>query len=109
MNLIKRYLFVVAVVVLTACNESAPRNEAQGGLLSLNGTKLYVKTMGSGEPIIVIHGGPVLEHGYLLPHLEPLSRDYRLIFFDQRLSGRSSPLGFERNSTGSPCERHCTP
>ncbi len=90
MNLIKRHLFVVAVVVLTACNESAPRNEAQGGLLSLNGTELYVKTMGSGEPIIVIHGGPVLEHGYLLPHLEPLSRDYRLIFFDQRLSGRSS-------------------
>ena len=90
MNLIKRHLFVVAVIVLTACNESAPRNEAKGGLLSLNGTELYVKTMGSGESIIVIHGGPVLEHGYLLPHLEPLSRDYRLIFFDQRLSGRSS-------------------
>jgi len=61
------------------------------GLEAVNGTELWVKRMGSGEPILVVHGGPVLEHGYLLPHLAPLAEDYELIFFDQRLSGRSAP------------------
>jgi proline iminopeptidase len=32
----------------------------------------------------------VLEHGYLLPHLNKLAETHRLILFDQRLSGRSS-------------------
>jgi len=31
-----------------------------------------------------------MEHGYLLPHLEPLADQYELIFYDQRLSGRSA-------------------
>ncbi|MCP4203580.1 MAG: alpha/beta fold hydrolase [bacterium] len=61
------------------------------GLEAVNGTELWVKRMGSGEPIVVVHGGPVLEHGYLLPHLAPLAEHYELVFFDQRLSGRSAP------------------
>ncbi len=61
------------------------------GLAAINGTELWVKRMGSGEPIVVVHGGPVLEHGYLLPHLAPLAEHYELVFFDQRLSGRSAP------------------
>ena len=59
-------------------------------LVAVNGTELFVKRMGAGEPIVVVHGGPVLEHGYLLPHLEPLAEAYELIFYDQRLSGRSA-------------------
>jgi proline iminopeptidase len=59
-------------------------------LVAVNGTELFVKRMGAGEPIVVVHGGPVLEHGYLLPHLEPLAEEYELIFYDQRLSGRSA-------------------
>jgi len=37
------------------------------GLQAVNGTELWVKRLGSGEPVVVVHGGPVLEHGYLLP------------------------------------------
>lgn len=61
------------------------------GLVAVNGTELWVKRLGAGEPIVVVHGGPLLDHGYLLPHLEPLAADHELIFFDQRLSGRSAP------------------
>ncbi|MFY0591101.1 alpha/beta fold hydrolase [Roseivirga sp.] len=60
------------------------------GTLMINGSEVFYKTMGEGEPLIVIHGGPVLDHSYLLPHLEPLAQDYQLIFYDQRASGRSS-------------------
>jgi proline iminopeptidase len=59
-------------------------------LLEVNGTELFIRRMGAGEPIIVVHGGPVLEHGYFLPHFARLARDFELIFFDQRLSGRSA-------------------
>ncbi len=86
----------VLCVQLVACERSvSDRSVAQPqvideGLRPINGTELYVKRMGSGPPVIVVHGGPVLEHGYLLPHLMPLARSYELIFYDQRLSGRSA-------------------
>ena len=64
----------------------APRTE----MIAVNGTELFVKRIGRGNPILVIHGGPVLEHGYLLPHLAPLAKTNELIFYDQRLSGRSA-------------------
>ncbi len=54
------------------------------------GASLFVEAIGEGEPIIIIHGGPGLDHSYFLPYLEPLARDYRLIFYDQRASGRST-------------------
>ena len=60
-------------------------------LTPVNGTELFVTRLGEGEPIIVVHGGPMLEHGYLLPHLEPLAETHELILYDQRLSGRSAP------------------
>lgn len=46
--------------------------------------------MGEGEPLVVVHGGPVLDHSYFLPHFESLAQDYKLVFYDQRASGRSS-------------------
>lgn len=64
--------------------------QAEGRLIPVNGTELFVKTIGNGEPIVVIHGGPVLDHSYLFSHLKSLASNYRLIFYDQRLSGRSS-------------------
>ncbi len=60
------------------------------GLEPINGTELFMRSIGKGEPVIVIHGGPMLDHSYLFPHLEPLADSYRLVFYDQRLSGRSS-------------------
>jgi proline iminopeptidase len=49
-----------------------------------------VHRVGRGEPVVVVHGGPLLDHGYLLPWLAPLQDDHELVFFDQRLSGRSA-------------------
>lgn len=87
--------FLAQLLLLTSLLLIAPPAMAQnvsgdGDLVSINGTEIFVRRMGEGEPIVVIHGGPVLEHGYFLPYLEPLAKDYELIFFDQRLSGRSA-------------------
>ena len=80
-----------AAVTISACGKPSAEPPTEAGLLRINGTELYVKRIGSGEPIIVVHGGPMLEHGYLLPHLSSLADTYELIFYDQRLSGRSAP------------------
>jgi proline iminopeptidase len=63
----------------------APRDT----LLAVNGTNLFVHREGAGPAAIVVHGGPVLDHGYLRPYLAPLGRDLELVYYDQRLSGRS--------------------
>lgn len=59
-------------------------------LLPINGTSLFIREIGKGSPIIVVHGGPGLNHSYFLPHLNSLATKYRLIFYDQRACGNSS-------------------
>lgn len=50
---------------------------------------VYVKEIGSGTPVIVLHGGWGAEHSYLLDAFHGLDSQYRLIFYDQRGSLRS--------------------
>lgn len=82
-----RLLPLLALVLLLGCG---PGETA--GLRDLNGTQLFVRAMGAGEPVVFVHGGPLLEHGYFLPHVAPLGEDFRLVFYDQRLSGRSAAV-----------------
>jgi proline iminopeptidase len=41
---------------------------------------------------MLLHGGPGASHDYFLPHLLSLARHHRLIFIDERGSGRSQTL-----------------
>ena len=45
-----------------------------------------------GVLIYYVHGGPGANHDYFLPWLLPLARAHRLIFIDERGSGRSQRL-----------------
>lgn len=51
--------------------------------------QLYIREVGEGQPIIVLHGGPEFDHRYLLPELDCLSDSVRLVYYDQRGRGRS--------------------
>ena len=62
------------------------------GYVDVNGVWIYYKTVGRGQPLVVLHGGPGASHDYLLPHLIPLARRNRLVFIDERGSGRSPSL-----------------
>ena len=77
-------VFIISMVIPLAGAAADP-----GKVADINGTKLYVKEIGKGEPVIVIHGGPGLFHDYFLPHMEKLAKNRKLIFFDQRGNGRS--------------------
>lgn len=62
------------------------------GFVDSGGVLIYFKAMGKGEPLLILHGGPGASHDYLLPWLLPLMRRNRLIFIDERGSGRSQRL-----------------
>ncbi|MDX1586182.1 MAG: alpha/beta fold hydrolase [Balneolaceae bacterium] len=83
-------LLFLSLLMSSISAQSQDLQKTEGSLIGVNDTRLFVRTAGSGEPVIVIHGGPVLDHSYLFPHLKPIADEYLLIFYDQRLSGRSS-------------------
>jgi proline iminopeptidase len=60
-------------------------------MLQVPGARLYVREAGSGTPLLVLHGGPDFNHHALLPDLDRLSDVFRLVYYDQRGRGKSSP------------------
>jgi proline iminopeptidase len=64
----------------------------QQGFVDANGLMIYYMTLGRGEPLMILHGGPGASHDYFLPYLLPLARHNRLVFIDERGSGRSQKL-----------------
>jgi proline iminopeptidase len=62
------------------------------GFVDSNGAMIYYKMIGRGTPLLLAHGGPGASHDYLLPYLLPLMRTHKLIFIDERGSGRSSKI-----------------
>lgn len=62
-----------------------------GRLIEIDDTRLHVVERGEGEPLIVLHGGPGLDHHEFADYLHPLGEVCRLILVDQRSQGRSDP------------------
>jgi proline iminopeptidase len=63
-----------------------------GLLVDVVAAQLYVVEVGDPDsyPIVVLHGGPGMDHHEFADYLDPLAdRGYRLILVDQRASGRS--------------------
>ncbi len=64
----------------------------QEGFVDAHGVMLYYLILGRGEPLVVMHGGPGASHDYFLPYLLPLARHNKVVFIDERGSGRSQKL-----------------
>jgi len=97
----KRLLPVVAIALALLVSATTPHLTAQTtpavypqqeGYVDAHGVLIYFKSIGIGPPLMVLHGGPGASHDYFLPYLLPLARTHRLIFIDERGSGRSQRL-----------------
>ncbi len=91
--LIRALAFLVPLAAVTA---AAPPTDAvypiQEGFVDAHGVLIYYTSVGRGAPLLIVHGGPGASHDYFLPYLLPLARRNRLIFIDERGSGRSEKL-----------------
>jgi proline iminopeptidase len=56
--------------------------------MQVRDVSLFVKITGKGYPLLLMHGGPSLDHTTLLP-LQPLADQFTLVFYDHRCNGRS--------------------
>jgi proline iminopeptidase len=62
-----------------------------GRLVDVGDTQLHVVERGDGCPLLLLHGGPGLDHHEFADYLDPLADRLRLILVDQRAQGRSAP------------------
>ncbi len=96
MTRMKKALSFLALAFCSAISLRAQTAPAvyvqQEGFIDAHGVLIYYKSLGQGPPLVVVHGGPGADHTYFLPYLLGLARTHRLIFIDERGSGRSERL-----------------
>ncbi|HEY1902435.1 MAG TPA: proline iminopeptidase-family hydrolase [Terracidiphilus sp.] len=78
--------------LIVPCSAQTAVYPQQEGYVDAHGVLIYYVAFGNGSPLVVVHGGPGADYTYFLPYLLPLARTHRLIFIDERGSGRSQRL-----------------
>ena len=57
-----------------------------------DGYTIFIEPVGDGFPVIVLHGGPGMDHTMFRPYLDRLGDEFRLLYVDERGQGRSEPV-----------------
>jgi proline iminopeptidase len=86
-------VFVTSLLVVASAHATQAEN---GTTFDGPGGKIYYEIIGSGKaiPLVLVNGGPGLDHLYLHTSTawDVFALNRRVIFYDQRGNGRSSPL-----------------
>jgi proline iminopeptidase len=96
-------LFVLAAFLLSlpvlACSPAVAQAQVaasghstvhpEGDYVTVNGARLWYESEGSGEPLILVSGGPGISHDYFHPYFSSLRDSYRIIYFDALGRGKS--------------------
>jgi proline iminopeptidase len=86
------------VIASLASAANAQRSQVNGDAretrVPVGNASLYARSIGKGQPTIVLHGGPDFDHAYLLPDLDRLQDVLQLVYYDQRGRGLSA-AGFQ--------------
>ena len=89
---------LAVLIAVSGCSASGPKAvtpgvyDVQDRFVDANGVLIYTTSLGQGDPLVIVHGGPGASHDYFLPYLLPLARHNRLVFIDERGSGKSERL-----------------
>src|ERR1700722_11609704 len=89
-SILAALLLFTVIVAASFAQDDHPLSQHRQGFVAIADGSLYYNEIGRGIPIIIVHGGPgVLDQGYLQTQLLQLAAEHRLIFYDQRGSGKS--------------------
>jgi proline iminopeptidase len=87
-------LLPIATLLLGCFTSSTRGGRPAEGQVMGDGASLFYRMVGSGPDLLVmIHGGPGMDMGYMVSDFGPLAERHRLLFYDQRGGGRSQRLG----------------
>jgi len=68
---------------------------AQSEIAQINGAEIYYTTVGTGVPVMIMHGGLGLDHTYLRPYFDALEDRAQVIYYDHLGNGQSAhPVDF---------------
>ncbi|MEO8768853.1 MAG: alpha/beta hydrolase [Ferruginibacter sp.] len=86
----KKILFLLLVISNTSFAQSFPDSWKDGKYYTVNGAKLYTVTVGTGDPVIVIPGGPGGAHpGYRVFDSLTVNSNIQMIYYDAFGRGKS--------------------
>ncbi len=85
----KYFLFILVTVNVFAQSNQTKINHPSGNYIEVNGAKLWYETEGSGEPVLLIPGGPGNSHTYFHPWFSELAKSHKVIYFDAFGRGKS--------------------
>ena len=89
----KKYIVSTLFLLVFMCQTSVDclaQAAREGYITTPDGVRLFYKVVGSGtETLVAVHGGPSNSMESILPDLEPLAKNRRVIYYDQRGNGRS--------------------
>lgn len=100
LGLILTSIYIVAIYAQTGAKADADEERIAvrpssgvvhppGAYATVNGAKIWYETEGSGEPLILVSGGPGFSHSYFHPYFSELANSYRVIYMDSFGRGRS--------------------
>jgi proline iminopeptidase len=82
-------MMISQILATPAASALAEPDSITTGTISTEGATLFYKTLGDGDPIVVLHGGPGFDHRQFLPFIWELAAEHQVILFDQRGTGLS--------------------
>jgi proline iminopeptidase len=84
----KLLTFICLFLYITINAQQYPDSETGGKYVTVNGAKLWVVTVGHGDPVVLISGGPGGAH-IGLRRFDSLASHYMLVYFDAFGRGKS--------------------
>lgn len=90
MKVLLTFLTLLTVFSAQASSRAQASPPQEGYIRTADGVRLFYKVVGSGaETLVAVHGGPGNTLESIRPDLEPLAKNRRVIYYDQRGGGRS--------------------
>jgi proline iminopeptidase len=73
-------------------------DQLQAGKVPRSGFDLYYRTLGEGEPVLILSGGPGDDCDYMVPVAQAIARSARAILLEPRGTGRSIPPVLDKST-----------
>jgi proline iminopeptidase len=86
----RKYLAFVVLASLAAAAGSRAQEPTEGYIVTPDKVRIFYKIVGTGtDTLVVVHGGPGNSLESIRSDFEPLAKNRRMIYYDQRGQGRS--------------------